>query len=306
MPHFVYNEFSMLSWDDHVFPVAKYNLVKQMLLDCGISEDDFTTSPEATIEEIKLVHTHDFLSRIEDYIYRNPYEAVHEFEALCDMDVYDSFKKMCGGSILAGKLALENKSFGFHIGGGFHHSFNNHGEGFCILNDIAVSIKVLQKKKLINKAAVIDVDVHQGNGTAYIFENDPDVFTFSIHNDFIYPFAKMKSNIDIGLPAGTGDDEYLPNLEKHIPEIFDNHKPDLVYYVAGADPYIDDKLGGMQLTIEGLNKRDEIVISVAQNLGIPVVVLLAGGYAIKTEDVARIHFNAAKTCLEKFNIPSRT
>ena len=126
---------------------------------------------------------------------------------------------MCGGSILACRFALDNNNFGFHIGGGFHHSFDDHGEGFCILNDVAVAIRVLKNEGLIKKVAVIDVDVHQGNGTAWIFRDEPDVFTFSIHNELIYPFFKTKSDLDIGLITSVGDDEYNEHLQKHIPEI---------------------------------------------------------------------------------------
>ncbi|MCD4656256.1 MAG: histone deacetylase [Planctomycetes bacterium] len=302
MPHFVYNDLDMGTWDEHVFPAEKYVLTKKNLLAFGVPEDEFTSSEEATLDEIRTVHSHTFLSRIEDYAFRNPFEAVREFEAPCNHEVYDSFKLMCGASIRACKLALETKSFGFHVGGGFHHAFDNHGEGFCILNDIAVAIRVLQKEKLVEKVAVIDVDVHQGNGTAYIFENDKNVFTFSIHNDLLYPMVKMKSDLDIGLLPGTKDTQYNKHLFENVPKILDSHKPDLLIYVAGADTYIEDKIGGLHLSIEGCNKRDEIVISEATKRNIPTMVCLAGGYANKTDDVATIHFNCAKTCIEKYGM----
>ncbi|MCK5344182.1 MAG: histone deacetylase, partial [Candidatus Heimdallarchaeota archaeon] len=239
MPHFVFNDLDMGSWDEHVFPVEKYFLTKKKLLEFGLPEDEFVTSEEATLDEIRTVHTQVFLSRIEDYAYRNPFEAVREFEAPCSLEVFDSFKIICGASILACKIALETGMFGFHIGGGFHHAFSGHGEGFCILNDIAVAIRVMQKEKLVGKVAVIDVDVHQGNGTAHIFENDKDVFTLSIHNDLLYPMVKMKSNLDIGLLPGTSDSEYNKHLIDTVPIVLDSNKPDLLIYVAGADPYIE-------------------------------------------------------------------
>jgi len=302
MPHFVYNKLSMISWDMHVFPVDKFPRTRDKLLAFGVPESEFVESGEATTEEIQAIHTPAFLSRIEDYAFRNPFEAVKEFEAPCDLDIYDSFKTMCGGSILASKLALENKTFGFHIGGGFHHAFNGHGEGFCVLNDIAVAIQVLKNAGLVKKVTVIDVDVHQGNGTAHIFENDKDVFTFSIHNDLLYPMLKMKSDLDIGLQPGTGDTKYNSLLAEHVPQVLDSHKPELLVYVAGADPYIEDKIGGLNLTIAGCKTRDEIVIGEAVKRNIPTMVCLAGGYAQKTDDVATIHYNAAVTCIEKYGV----
>jgi len=192
------------------------------------------------------------------------------------------------GTILALKLALQ-EGFVYHIGGGFHHAFSEHAEGFCYINDIACGIMRLKKDGLAKRSAVIDCDLHQGNGTAKIFENDPDTFTFSIHQEHLYP-VKQRSDLDIGLPDFAGDEEYLGHLREKMPWILDTHKPDIVVCNAGADPYKDDKLGTLQLTKEGLRQRDRIVFEECKNRKIPVGVVLAGGYAEKLEDLVDIHF----------------
>jgi acetoin utilization deacetylase AcuC-like enzyme len=195
-------------------------------------------------------------------------------------------------TIQACKEALKT-GIGVHIGGGFHHAFPNHGEGFCILNDIAIGIRRCLKDKDIKKAMVIDCDLHQGNGTAVIFQNDPNVFTFSIHQEHNYPI-KEKSDLDIGLEDGVGDEEYVACLESRVPSLLKEFKPDLVLYLAGADPYKEDQLGGLALTIEGLRKRDELVIGEARKAKIPVATVFGGGYAREVKDTVTIHINTIK------------
>jgi acetoin utilization deacetylase AcuC-like enzyme len=175
-----------------------------------------------------------------------------------------------------------------NIGGGFHHAFPSHGEGFCLYNDVAVAIRVLQRDGVITRAAVVDVDVHQGNGTAFIFDGDPAVFTFSIHQEHNYPHVKPRGSLDIGLPDGATDAEYLHALERALPAAMAG-APDLVVYVAGADPFVEDQLGGLSLTYEGLRGRDFLVLSSARDAGIPVVIVFAGGYARRVDDTAAIH-----------------
>jgi len=181
-----------------------------------------------------------------------------------------------------------------HLGGGFHHAFSDHGEGFCVFNDVAAAIEKLRHLGLIQKALVVDCDVHQGNGTATIFSKKEYVFTFSIHQMDIYPAHKPESTLDIGLWSGEGDGEYLKELKSHFPRVFEEFQPDVVFYLAGADPYEKDQLGGLQLTIDGLKERDAIVIGSARLLKIPVVMLLAGGYAMDVADTVAIHLNTIK------------
>ena len=181
------------------------------------------------------------------------------------------------------------RGVGINLGGGFHHAFPDHGEGFCVFHDVAIAIRALQHEGLIKRAAVIDLDVHQGNGTAAIFREDPTVFTFSMHEESNYPAVKPPSDLDIGLDTGARGPEYLAALEVHVPAILDRHQPDLVAYIAGAAPFEQDQLGGLKLTREDLRKRDRVVFEGCATREIPAAAFLAGGYALRTEDTVGIH-----------------
>jgi acetoin utilization deacetylase AcuC-like enzyme len=176
-----------------------------------------------------------------------------------------------------------------HLGGGFHHAFPDHGEGFCLINDVAVAIRMLRRDRAVGRVLVVDLDVHQGNGTAAIFATEPEVFTFSMHQENNYPAWKPPSDLDLGLEDGVEDEEYLGLLERHLPDILDNHRPDLVFYLAGADPYAEDQLGGLSLTLDGLRRRDAAVFLSCRQVGTPVAVTLAGGYARREADTVAIH-----------------
>ncbi|GIW53051.1 MAG: hypothetical protein KatS3mg081_2406 [Gemmatimonadales bacterium] len=184
------------------------------------------------------------------------------------------------------------------MGGGFHHAFPDHGEGFCLINDVAVAIAELKARGVVRRAAVIDCDLHQGNGTAAIFAKDPSVFTFSIHQENNYPARKPPSDLDVGLPDGAGDETYLAALQRHIPDILERHRPDLVFYLAGADPYREDQLGGLNLTMEGLRQRDLLVLEACRSRNLPVAVTLAGGYARKLSDTVEIQCNTVRAARE--------
>jgi acetoin utilization deacetylase AcuC-like enzyme len=199
--------------------------------------------------------------------------------------VAEGFRLMTGGTQLAATFALAD-GVAVHLGGGLHHAFAGHGEGFCLLNDVAVSIRALQRDGHIRRAAVIDCDVHHGNGTAAIFAADSSVFTFSIHQQHNYPLFKPASDLDIGLADGTGDETYLHDLELVLPEVLAS-RPDLVYYLAGADPYREDQLGGLALSLEGLRHRDQMVLAATRE--VPVAIVLAGGYARQVDDTVAIH-----------------
>lgn len=286
-------------WGEHVFPVEKYRLVAQRLLREGVAEA--LLEPAAALEEqVALVHRREYLARLRE-LTRTPELGIMEFEVPVSARVLDAFYWTAGGTIAAARQALEEGAAG-NVGGGFHHAFADHGEGFCLINDLAVAIRVLQKEGRIRKAAVIDLDVHQGNGTARIFRGDPAVYTFSMHQEHNYPIKEV-SSWDIGLDDLAGDDEYLSHLRPAVPRILDEFKPELVLYQAGADGYREDKLGGLRLTIEGLAERDRIVYRECRARKVPVAATLGGGYAQRTEDVVAIHVNTLRLLKETVRPP---
>lgn len=261
-----------------------------------LAPQDFVEPSPTTTEELLLTHTKEYLSMLNKII-ETPAAGISMFEIPCTKEVLDGFTLSAGGTILASRLALEQGGSA-NLCGGFHHAFADRGEGFCIINDIAVAIRVLQKEKLVKKIAVIDCDLHQGNGTARIFAGDKSVFTFSIHQENNYP-VKEKSSWDIGLPDFAEDDLYLAKLDEAVPKILDEFKPDFVHYQAGADPYKEDQLGQLLISIDGLKKRDELVISNCTRRKIPVVATLGGGYAKRIEDVVQIHYNTVRVMKEQ-------
>ncbi|MFH1238640.1 MAG: histone deacetylase [bacterium] len=286
----------------HVFPTLKYRLIREELLKEGIvKEQDFILAEPAGDEEILLVHTPEYVLKLKTAAL-SPAE-IYKLELPYSAQLVEAAWICAGGTVQACRLAIKQK-IGMHIGGGFHHAFSDHGEGFCVLNDIAVAIRALQKDKTIKKALVVDCDLHQGNGTAAIFINDRSVYTFSIHQRDNYPFPKMPSDMDINLEDGTSDKEYLKHLQLNVPAIIDNFQPDLTIYVAGSDPYQYDQLGGLNLTMEGLKRRDEFMMRMCLEKGIPVAVVLAGGYAINTDDTVKIHCHTVKVALKNYKASS--
>ena len=199
----------------------------------------------------------------------------------------DGFRLMAGGTIAAARAALDD-GCAAHLGGGLHHAFANHGEGFCPLNDVAVAVRVLQRDGRIPRAAIVDLDVHHGNGTAMIFERDDTVFTFSMHQQLNYPFFKPAGDLDVGLENGAGDLRYNGLLGEALPRVMAS-RPDLIVYLAGADPYENDRLGGLRLSKAGLAERDRLVLAAARRAGVPLVTVLAGGYAADVTDTVDIH-----------------
>ena len=275
-------------------------MIKQKLLkDLGLANKIAFVEPEKAKEEDLLrVHTDEYINKLKNGNLSQ--EDILTLELPYSKELVLGSMLCCGGTIAAVSAALKD-GLGIHLGGGFHHSFPDHGEGFCVLNDICVAIKKYLENKEIKKAFVVDCDLHQGNGTAYAFQNDDRVFTFSIHQENNYPFHKPKSDMDIGLADRTKDKEYLAHLENNIPKIISDFKPDLIMYVAGADPYEHDQIGNLGLTKTGLRNRDYFIYSQAKNYQIPVAVVLAGGYAKKQEDTVDIQFATIKTGVEMFN-----
>lgn len=294
----VYSDKYLVDIGDHVFPVEKYRLIRDKLIKTKfIQPVQILEPPPATRDELLLVHTAEYLDDLEQL--RLTHRTMFS-ELPLTREIVDAYILSAGGTILAGRSALNEQNnisgkagIGIHLGGGFHHAFADRAEGFCYTNDIAVGIRVLQNEGKIHKAMVVDCDLHQGNGTAHIFQMDDSVFTFSIHQENNYPI-KQKSDLDIGLSDAADDTLYLTELSRVIPQKYDDFQPDLVIYVAGADPYKEDQLGGLSLSKKGLKKRDELVIYSALERNIPIVIVLAGGYALRTDDTVDIHTN---TCL---------
>ena len=290
---FVYSDaYWMVDIGDHVFPMDKYRLIYQWLLRDGVKKDNILPPAPAVDEDILLVHTPKYYKKLRSG--RLSTADLITLELPYSEKLLDYFRLTIGGSILSSRRALEN-GLAFHIGGGFHHAFADHGEGFCLLNDIAVAIEVLIRDGKARKVMVVDCDVHQGNGTAAVFEGRKDVLTFSIHQMDIYPAQKMKSTVDVGLWSGDGDGPYLFALKVHIPRLMMAYRPDIVFFIAGADPSARDQLGGLNLSFEGLIERDKTVLAGARALDIPTVVLLAGGYASDINDTVRVHVNTIQT-----------
>lgn len=288
----VYHGGYDLNLGPHVFPSKKFRLIRERLLAEGFaSTDDFVEPQPATDDDLILVHTADWVKRLRTGTLS--LEELLQLEIPYSEPMREAFWLAAGGTTLAARLALRDR-IGFNVGGGFHHAHPGHGEGFCAIHDVAVAIRRLQKDKLIEKAMVVDCDVHHGNGTAAIFANDPTVFTLSIHQFNNYPELKPPSNLDIDLEDGVRDEEYLDRLaEGYLPAI-ESFRPDLLMYVAGADPFHQDQLGGLMLTLDGLRLRDELVLGTAVERKIPAVVTLAGGYAQKVEDTVTIQSGTAK------------
>ena len=324
----IYSDANYLPIGNHVFPAEKYRRVRDRLITTGVADaNDFLEPQPATDQDILLVHKPDYVQKLKTGTL-SPREEM-EMEIPYSRDLVDAFWLAAGGSILAARQALADK-VSVSIGGGFHHAFPDHGEGFCMIHDVAVAIRRLQRDDKISTAMTIDCDVHQGNGTAAIFagtrtESVPlpsvatstltqpasaktkmrgahagDVFTISLHQHNNYPQYKPPSSIDVDLPDGIGDDDYLAWLDNALSSGLRQFEPDLLCYVAGADPYKDDQLGGLELTIDGLKKRDRLVFQVARARNIPVMVTYAGGYAKNIEDTVTIHSNTVIAAKEVF------
>jgi acetoin utilization deacetylase AcuC-like enzyme len=285
------NEYWMAETGKHVFPLQKYRLVYENLLAMGARKENFLRPRPAPDEDVLLVHTASYFRRIKT---GNLSQAeLKELEIRFSPELVRFALLSVGGTVLAARKALEC-GMSVHVGGGFHHAFPDHGEGFCLLNDVAVAARRVVEDKMAERVMIVDCDVHQGNGTAAALAGRKEIFTLSIHQMDIYPTEKPQSSVDIPLWAGDGDVKYLAGLRAHIPRIYMEFRPNLILYLAGADPYEKDQLGGLALTKAGLKDRDKIVIESARLLGIPVAVVLAGGYASEIKDTVEIHLNTVR------------
>jgi len=296
--HFVYSPLYYADIGIHVFPIKKYQLVAQALRQQHqIPDSAFVAPPTATEEQLLRVHTRRYLDDL--------YHCRWTPRTLCSelpltREIVDMFALACGGTILAAELALRDGA-AVHLGGGFHHAFAEKAEGFCYLNDLAVAVRAMQSQNKTQKTMVIDCDLHQGNGTAKIFQPEANVFTFSIHQQELYP-VKEESDLDIHLRNGVADAEYLQHLQTHIPKILDEFHPELILYQAGADPYEHDQLGDLKLTLPGLAERDRLIFLWAKERKIPIAATLGGGYAYNTDDTVTVHTNTGLAAWKQWHI----
>jgi acetoin utilization deacetylase AcuC-like enzyme len=300
-----YSDRYLIDIGAHVFPTVKYRLVRDAVVSSRlVAPDDILEPAEASWETLALVHAPEYLEKTRSGGFRQ--SELAQLELPWTPEAAEGFRVMTGGTVLAARIAVDDGArnrrrqpvledawraplaVSANIGGGFHHAFPSHGEGFCLYNDIAVAIRALQGDGTIVRAAVVDCDLHQGNGTAFIFDGDRSVFTFSMHQERNYPFVKPRSSLDMGLTDGAGDEEYVRMLESAMPLVMAS-QPDLIVYVAGADPFIEDQLGGLNVTMDGLAERDRVMFEAARAARVPVAVVLAGGYARRVEDTAAIH-----------------
>lgn len=286
----------------HVFPTQKYRLVRDRLLaESVIAKEDIHDPKPVTDDDVRLVHTADYVRKINEGTLSAIEQAT--LEVPFSKDLRDAMWLCAGGTLMTALLAME-RAVAVHLAGGFHHAFPDRGEGFCLINDVAIATAMLRRDKLIERAVIIDLDVHHGNGTAATFEHDSDVFTFSMHQDRNYPGWKPPGSLDVGLDDGTVDETYHALLEEHLSNILKQQDGQIAFYLAGADPYQEDQLGGLGLTIDGLRRRDEIVYEYVRAAGIPVAVTLAGGYAINTRDTVEIHCNTVRAARDTFLRPT--
>jgi acetoin utilization deacetylase AcuC-like enzyme len=313
--HVVYSPRYHVDIGPHVFPTQKYTRVIERLLEQGVVQGGDVIDPiPASWEELALVHTPEYLAKMRDGTLTS--EELAALELPWSGEMVEAFRLMVGGTIDAACAAAgvhrdrgthsRKNQLVCHIGGGLHHAFANHGEGFCPFNDVAVAVRVLQARG-ITRVAIVDLDVHHGNGTAFLFERDPNVFTFSMHQQHNYPMWKPRGSLDIGLADGTNDAAFLGELERALPVVMAS-RPECVFYLAGADPYEEDQLGGLRLTKEGLRRRDRLVLETVHAAGLPLVVVLAGGYARSVDDTVAIHCATIEEAarLEPRSVSART
>jgi acetoin utilization deacetylase AcuC-like enzyme len=325
----IYSDDYYLPIGQHVFPAEKYRRVHRRLIETGVAgPEDFITPQPASDQDILLVHTPEYVRKLRTGTLSAREEL--QLEVPFSPELVKAFWLAAGGSILAAQRALLDGA-AVNIGGGFHHAFPDHGEGFCMIHDVAVAIRRMQRDSKIRTAMTIDCDVHHGNGTAAIFAgtrtvSEPlpssgpavmgrkplmrgthsgDVFTISLHQENNYPMWKPPSSIDVDLPDGISDDDYLAWLDNALSSGLRQFTPDLICYIAGADPYREDQLGGLALTIDGLKRRDELVFRAAKAQGVPVMVTYAGGYAQRVEDTVTIHANTVVAAKDVFAIAAQ-
>ncbi|MEL6151803.1 MAG: histone deacetylase [Chloroflexota bacterium] len=296
MKFFYCDDFVLPLPDDHRFPMRKYSRLRERILTEGVATEAMMHVPDG-VTDIDILRCHDA-----EYLHK----VKHGFLTLKEVrrigfpwspELIVRSRHSTGGTLGAARESLKSGT-SMNLAGGTHHACPDHGEGFCVFNDIAVSARALQAEGLIRNAVVLDCDVHQGNGTAAICANDPTIFTLSIHGEKNFPFRKVASDLDIGMDNGTGDDEYMQRLREGVAYALDHADADIAFFLAGADPWEGDRLGKLSLSKAGLIERDRTVFEMCFERNIPVAVAMGGGYAPDVEDIADIHFNTARTVAE--------
>jgi acetoin utilization deacetylase AcuC-like enzyme len=279
--------------EGHKFPMAKYSRLRERILAEGIlGRGDLYQAPLAGWDELRLVHTAGYVEQVATGTI--PGDIQRRIGFPWSPGMVERSRRSVGATVAAARAALED-GIAANLAGGTHHAFADRGEGFCVFNDVAVGARVLQRDGHGHRILVVDCDVHQGNGTAAIFRGDPSVFTFSMHGAHNFPFRKELSDLDVNLADGTGDEEYLTLLDRHLNEALARQAPDFVFYLAGADPYEGDRLGRLKLTVDGLRRRDEIVLGRCRAMGLPVAVSMSGGYATDIDAIVTIHATTIAT-----------
>lgn len=297
--------------EGHRFPAEKYQMLHDAILADDVVPASRVLDPDAASDDmLRLVHTADYVQRITTGALKGGEERRLGFP--WSPALVERSRRTVGGTMSAARHALRH-GIAMHLAGGTHHAFPDHGEGFCVFNDVAITIRLLQSEGLIHRAAVVDLDVHQGNGTHAVFMDDSSVFTFSMHGAHNYPFRPMPEpsevpagesrwgyavrvpgSLDIELPDGTEDAEYLARLEEALPRVLREAQPDLVIYLAGADPHEGDRLGRMKLSFAGLERRDVLVLQACREVGIPVAITIGGGYGRDIRDTVSVHVATAR------------
>jgi acetoin utilization deacetylase AcuC-like enzyme len=278
--------------EGHRFPMAKYAGLREALIRDGIvSIDDLHEAPQAAWEDLRLVHTPAYVDAIREGTLSAQGQRLIGFPWSPQM--VERARRSVGATIAAADAAIADVCAA-NLAGGTHHAFADRGEGYCVFNDVAVAARLLQHEGRCRRVAVVDCDVHQGNGTAAIFRDDPTVFTFSLHGAKNYPFRKETSDLDVELADGADDEAYLTAVAEHVPAVLAGHRPDLVFYLAGADPYAGDRLGRLKVSIAGLARRDALVFDTCRAAGVPVAVTMSGGYAPEVDDIVAIHLNTVR------------
>jgi acetoin utilization deacetylase AcuC-like enzyme len=280
----------------HPFPISKYPLLKDRLLAEGLlSICDIIESEPLDRDTLDLVHTAEYLNKLESS--RLSAAEQRRLGMPWSDALWQRSRLASGGTLLAARAALDLGLAG-NLAGGTHHAFADHGEGFCVLNDVAVAVAKLRVEGAIERAAIIDLDVHQGNGTAAIFEGTEEVFTFSMHGERNYPTAKMRSDLDVALKDGVGDVEYLDSLQRHLPTVLEKAGADIAFYLAGVDVAAGDRYGRLKLSEEGIRARDLAVIESVRGRGVPLVIVLGGGYAATRERTAELHAHVFREAVD--------
>jgi len=275
----------------HRFPIEKYELLRQRVLAEGTVSPEHLHEPErVSRDDLLLVHTADYVDRFTDG-QLSP-DEIRKLGFPWSTHLVERSYRATGGTVEASRHAVRH-GIAMNLAGGTHHAFPGHGEGFCVFNDVAVAVRALRRDRLVARAAIVDLDVHQGNGTHAIFAGDEAVFTFSMHGGRNYPFHKVPGRLDIELADRTGDGEYLDRLAAALPAVLQMSAPDLVVYLAGADPHEHDRLGRVALTFDGLARRDTMVLDACREVGIPVLIVISGGYGAPIEGTVRVHATTA-------------